>query len=271
MTCKAAALRYAAMGWPVLALVPGDKRPMADFFPRGVLDATTDARLIESIWKDRPAANLGIACERFVVIDIDPRNGGAERMSELVSKHARLPPTPTARTGGGGWHFLFEPPDFELRGKACDGVDVKKKGGYIVAPPSRTSAPYKWLRPPETPLAPLPAWLQALVRQPEASTPIPCHDLLDVSLERRIARAQAYLERCEVAVQGRNGSAWTLLIAQHVARGFMLPLEHAFYAMRDWNHRCQPPWSDRELKRKIAEALEKGRTVAPGEHLKQAG
>ncbi len=267
MTALAAALRYAKMGWPVLALVPGDKRPLADFFPRGVKDATTSANVLREVWKECPAANVGIACQRFMVIDIDPRNGGSEWMAEQVGLHARLPPTPTARTGSGGWHFLFRLPSFELRGRAGPGVDVKKPGGYIVAAPSRTVDLYRWMRPPETPLSELPAWLQALVKAEDPPPRVPVGDVVEVSLERRIERARAYLERVDPAIQGQDGSTRTLVAAAHVALGFMLPTDHALAAMRDWNQRCQPPWSDRELKRKIDQALKGYRNVVPGQHL----
>ncbi len=261
------ALRYAAMGWPVLSLRPGGKEPLGDFFPRGVHDATTNERVIRAVWKDRPDANIGIACKRFVVIDIDPRNGGNETMAELVRLHGRLPETPVARTGSGGLHYLFDLPSFELRGQAGPGVDVKKPGGYIVAAPSRTVGPYRWLRPYTTPLATLPSWLQSLVKRSDPPPAVPIGPLEDVTLERRVERARAYLEHVEPAVQGQNGSTRTLVAAAHAARGFALPLEHAFFAMSDWNQRCQPPWNDRDLKRKIDEALRKYEGITPGQHL----
>ncbi len=264
----AAALKYAAMGWPVLALRPGGKEPLGDFFPRGVHDATTNERVIRAVWKDQPGANIGIACRSFVVVDIDPRNGGAEWMAEQVRLNGRLPVTPTARTGSGGWHYLFKPPSFETLGRVGPGVDLKKRGGYIVAPPSRTTLMYAWLRPPETPLAELPAWLQSLAKRPEPAQAIQVADIGEVALDRRIARAMAYLEHVEPAVQGQNGSTRTLTAAAHVARGFALPPDHALAAMRDWNARCQPPWSDRELKRKIDEALRKYVSIQPGQHLR---
>ncbi len=301
----AAVKRYTALGWPVLPLwwvengrcvcvahgacKPGSrkheectaercevcppggnsegKHPIGFVAPRGPHSATTMDAVLFEWWRKYPRANVGIACEKFCVVDIDPRNGGVEWMTGQVGLHKRLPPTPTARTGSGGFHYLFRLPSFELRGGAGPGVDIKKPGGYIVAAPSRTVDLYRWLRPPETPLAELPAWLQALVKAEDPPPRIPVGDITDVALERRIERARAYLEHVDPAIQGQDGSTKTLVAAAHVALGFMLPADHALHAMRDWNQRCQPPWSDRELKRKIDQALKGYRNVQPGQHL----
>ncbi len=264
----AAVKRYNALGWPVLALRPGGKEPFARFCPQGVKNATTMDAVVYGWWRNQPDCNVGIACEKFCVVDIDPRNGGAEWMADMVGRYARLPPTPTARTGSGGFHYLFRLPSFELKGRAGPGVDIKKPGGYIVAAPSKTVDRYRWLRPPETPLAELPAWLQPLVRAEEPPPRISVSDIADVALERRIERAQAYLEHVEPAVQGQNGSTRTLVAAAHVTLGFMLDPDHAMFAMRDWNQRCQPPWSDRELRRKIDQASKGYRNIQPGQHLR---
>lgn len=262
-----AAKLYARMGWSVLALEPGGKAPMPRLCPSGVKSATRDSRTIERWFREFPRCNLGIACERFCVVDIDPRNGGAAWMSEQVGIHARLPLTPTAKTGSDGFHYLFRLPDFELRGRAGPGVDVKKPGGYIVAAPSTTLRRYRWLRPPETPLAELPGWLQALVRAEEPPTRVPLGDTREVPLERRIERARAYLEHADPAVQGQSGSTKTLIVAAHVVLGFLLPPDEALAALADWNARCQPPWSERELRKKIADVVKGYRNILPGQHL----
>jgi hypothetical protein len=44
-----------------------------------------------------------------------------------------------------------------------------------------------------------------------------------------------------------------------VARGFSLNADEAFTVMSEWNRNCQPPWTERELRRKIDQALEHGR------------
>jgi hypothetical protein len=65
-----AAIYYARAGIPVFPLQPGTKIPLAR--SRGVLDASTDSRVIRSWWKRCPIYNIGVACGvGFDVLDID--------------------------------------------------------------------------------------------------------------------------------------------------------------------------------------------------------
>jgi hypothetical protein len=64
----AAALRYAEMGYRVLPCIPGTKHPITQ---HGFHDAVTDAAQIERWWARHPRANVGIAAEGMLVVDID--------------------------------------------------------------------------------------------------------------------------------------------------------------------------------------------------------
>lgn len=88
--------------------------------------------------------------------------------------------------------------------------------------------------------------------------PVPSGDAGDV-----VARAAAYLDRCEPAIQGQNGSTQTFRVAMKLVRGFGLDEGTAFAVMQPWNRRCDPPWSDSDLKRKLRQAAERG-TMAHG-------
>lgn len=114
-----------------------------------------------------PNCNWGVATELsgLVVIDTDPRNGGSD--SEAAIEH-ELPTTPTVRTGGGGTHrYHAAPTDVRVTSgshKVGHGIDVKGRGGYVVAPPSlhMSGRRYEWapgLSPWDVDVAPLPAWL----------------------------------------------------------------------------------------------------------------
>jgi len=101
------------------------------------------------------------------VVDVDPRNGGAETLQRLQADLGPLPPAPIVKTGGGGWHLYFAWPEGGVRGKCGgNGIDIKGAGGLVVAPPSvhQSGARYTWEIPPDgKPLPCLPAsWLRWL-------------------------------------------------------------------------------------------------------------
>lgn len=67
-------------------------------------------------------------------------------------------------------------------------------------------------------------------------------------------RVRAYLDRVPVAVSGQRGHDRTFYAAGRLVRGFDLSVDQALPFFREWNARCQPPWDDRELERKLLEA-----------------
>lgn len=109
--------------------VGADKRPLTE---HGQHDATQNEQQIAEWWERWPDANVALDLPpTLAVIDIDPRNGAVETPNDF-------PATRTVRTPSGGWHLYFNvPADVALRGKAAQGVDVKRGGkGYVLAPPS---------------------------------------------------------------------------------------------------------------------------------------
>jgi hypothetical protein len=108
--------------------------------PSGVYDATTDEAVMRN-WRTKcPEANIGIATgarRGLLVVDIDPRNGGDESITELEQQHGALATSALVSTGGGGQHRLFRHPTCRIPAKLAPGIDVKSDGGYIVAAPSQ--------------------------------------------------------------------------------------------------------------------------------------
>ena len=77
------------------------------------------------------------------------------------------------------------------------------------------------------------------------------------------SRAASYLEHVGPAISGSNGGTHTFVVAQKLVRGFGLDDDTAFALLSRWNQTCQPPWSPRELRRKIEQARARG-TMAEG-------
>jgi hypothetical protein len=141
-----AARWYASQGIPVFPLTPGEKKP----FPgsRGFKDATTDLNQINRWWTAHPQANIGLPTGGlFDVIDIDgeqgaisyrelrgtdiiPRIYGKATTGRPCSRHLYI-----AATGDGNSTAVWP------------GIDYRGKGGYVVAPPSRTARRYDWEQP----------------------------------------------------------------------------------------------------------------------------
>jgi hypothetical protein len=174
---QAYALRYALLGWHVLPLNPGTKKPLGRLVRNGFHDATTDADQIRAWWTSEPTANVGIALKAsgLVAVDIDPRNGGLETMERLEALHGPVTSDVLAYTGGGGEHRVFAAALVEhLPGKLGPGVDLKADG-YIAVEPTFAplaepphSKPYMW-EASSDPLdgvvpSTLPAWIRDMSR-----------------------------------------------------------------------------------------------------------
>ena len=177
----AAARHYARKGWPVLPLIPGEKRPA---IRGGFHSASADSDFIAREFANG-SRGVGIrtgSSSGLFVLDIDPRNGGDESLERLLEEHGSLPDTLSVRTGSGGRHFYFRVPAGGVRCKTNvvgrAGVDLKGEGGYVVAPPSRHSngSCYEWATAdgPDALIAEMPAWLVELVQEkPSGSASAP--------------------------------------------------------------------------------------------------
>ncbi|MBX3399528.1 MAG: bifunctional DNA primase/polymerase [Gemmataceae bacterium] len=161
-----AALRYAELGCRVFPCIPGTKHPITQ---HGFRDASGEAAQIEEWWAKHPTANIGVAAEGLLVVDIDGANnpwpGDPDRAADLAGAGA------VALTPRGGRHHLFRRPEGVnwkcSTGKIANGVDIRTDGGYIVVAPSEIKeGPYRWadtleLTEPPSQLPEPPAWLVA--------------------------------------------------------------------------------------------------------------
>ncbi|HEY3382590.1 MAG TPA: DNA-primase RepB domain-containing protein [Vicinamibacterales bacterium] len=77
-------------------------------------------------------------------------------------------------------------------------------------------------------------------------------------------RARRYLSAVPPAVAGQRGDVRTFRVCCRLARGFELDTDAALQVLADWNARCEPPWSERELIAKLEHALRYGREPIGG-------
>lgn len=74
-----------------------------------------------------------------------------------------------------------------------------------------------------------------------------------------VTRARRYLAALPPAIAGQHGDLATFQACCRVARGFLLNDEDALCALREWNARCEPSWTERELAQKVRHARRYGR------------
>jgi hypothetical protein len=79
-----------------------------------------------------------------------------------------------------------------------------------------------------------------------------------------IERARRYLAALPSAVSGQHGDVTTFRACCRLVRGFLLDDAHALALIREWNARCEPPWSERELIDKLRRARRYGREPLGG-------
>jgi KaiC/GvpD/RAD55 family RecA-like ATPase len=88
-----------------------------------------------------------------------------------------------------------------------------------------------------------------------AAQPLEYHHQRDFRSEDAVVeRASKYVEKMPAAVSGDNGHAKTYHVACVLLKGFELSTAQAMEVLKEYNARCDPPWSDYELQHKIDDA-----------------
>jgi hypothetical protein len=245
-----AAEAYARLDLPIIPLA--GKIPAVRQWQQFVANAV-NLRL----WVGERRCNVGLRTGEsgYVVVDTD-----TEEAERWVREH--LPETPLkARSGGGSTHrYYAAPPRKEIRNaqgwRGIRGLDVRGQGGYIVLPPSvhpETGERYRWLTgfalPAGLPRF-SPAWVYRRTRQRVT-------ELIAGDIELRTRRARAYLARIEGAVSGQGGHDRTFRVACLLTQRFGLSFAEAWPLLLEWNERCRPPWSEKELTHKLQDSLKR--------------
>ncbi|MBI1349131.1 DUF3987 domain-containing protein [bacterium] len=128
----------------------------------------------------------------------------------------------------------------------------------MIAPPSlhRSGQRYAWIvSPAEATMADAPAWLLALVTQ-EVTPPKQVQTIQRAKTVRE--RVGLYLEKTPPAVSGERAHDHTFAVFCRLLECFLElqdTSEEDFIELVDaWNGRCDPAWTDKELKHKLASA-----------------
>jgi hypothetical protein len=169
-----AALAYARDGIPVFPCA--QKKPLTG--PGGFKNATTNEEQIRNWWRITPDAQIAApagAKSHLLSVDID-NQGAADFLRELEAKFGSLPLTREIQTSPGHKQLHFRQPEgitsrCHIAFRGVLGFDVKGDGGYVILPPSvhhESRKPYRVVV--DAPLAEAPAWLLALVNEPQPAS-----------------------------------------------------------------------------------------------------
>lgn len=250
-TLADAAAWYAELGFRVFPCAPGEKRPLTQ---HGCKDATTDLAQVEAWWEQWPAANIGIATDGLLVVDID----GKDNPWPGAAHEVDLTRGPVARTPRGGTHHYHRQPggDGQPGGAGwrntastlAPHVDTRADGGYVLAPPSVVEgAAYEWAETFELDCTPdaLPepcAWLMEALEGTGGS--------ITAAGERSASIGQG-----EAFPEGQRNHGLARLAGVMRRAGFGASEIHAALEVAN-RDRCSPPLKSFEV-RKIAESVSK--------------
>lgn len=253
----AVATKLAERGLRLFPLRPNSKlSSIKDWQAKATLDPEQLAR-----WFGKGERNIGVSTSDLIVIDTDEKDGrgGYDNLRELAGAGAAdLDNTFSTISPTGSRHFYFTgSPVANSAGKLAGGVDVRSKGGLVVAPGSTIDGvPYRVVK--DAAIAPIPQWLvnaisAAYTARPER-TELPAAMELDTDIA--VDQALAYLADAPASIQGQGGNDNAYKVACNlrdigVSDGVALDLMDL---LSSWNERCCPPWERDELETVIGHA-----------------
>lgn len=232
---------YHALGFCVMPLKKGDKKPMLNWEVFQSRRPTEEE--LDNWIRLYPDANIAIITGKvsgLVVLDID----GPEGVEALKGKH--LPPTRIAKTGKGLHYYFKMPPDRSVGNSVgvFPKVDIRGEGGYVVAPGSvhPSGARYEWTMEEDT--ADCPIWLYEAQRIEKEKTGASKTDM------------PGWLEDMKKGVkEGGRNDACARLAGHYVRKGY--EASDILDILLRWNQKNVPPLSDKEIETTLKSILEK--------------
>ena len=237
----AAALQLARRGMNVFPCRRQGKEPAT---PHGCLDATIDPAVIEAWWENDPLLNVAVAtgeASNLVVIDLDG-NEAESALRRIESEHGKLPDTVAVKTPRGR-HLWLRHPDKPVPNSASKigpKIDVRGRGGYVIAPPSIHPClkRYFWQTSANA-IADPPSWLVDLIITPATST----------SATPVAAPSSEWRDLFQRDVPMGSRDCTVAKLAGHLLRRWIDPVV-ALELLQAWNAtRCVPPLPAADIER----------------------
>lgn len=275
------ALALAAQGFHVFPLIENSKLPLiAKWQDR----ATRDPEIIRTWWVDpvtgwEQSHNIGICTTRFysdkalVVVDVDNKGDkkGDDEILRLEIEGNAFPHTLTQWTPSGGSHLIYFADSPVKQGASVlgPGLDIRSRGGYIVAAGSRLAGFDTPYGRDQQAVARVPEWIVSrcgLARDEEQRQP---QVAVAVAPEVAQRRALEYLVGLPTVTAGSRNHEGFKVAARLKDEG-VLPMAAADLMSSNW--KCEPPLDFAEIQHVVNSAYEYGRnapgSAAPEAHFK---
>lgn len=232
---------YDDLGWNVIPIRPNEKKPLIKWKDRQERRATKEEL---KRWFLGTRNNIGIVTGKIsnlVVLDCDNERA-------IDDYYFKTSPSGVSVKTANGRHFYHSYTAFGNR--ANNGLDIRGDGGLVMAPPSihPSGIRYEWdIDGPMTKFDP--SWFEDTRRQVQQI-------ITTASDSEAVERCRRYVRQIEGAVSGNGGHRQTFRAACKI-RDFLktyMSWEEALPLLREYNDRCDPPWSERELAHKLQDA-----------------
>jgi hypothetical protein len=254
------ALKLAKKGFYVFPVHGNGKLPR---FKGWQEQATTDPKEILKLWK-KLHRNIGIFTSKYkenealVVVDVDVKKGkeGDKTLKRMQKEGLSFPKTLTQKTPTGGLHLIYkanEPVPQGSENALGKGLDIRSKGGLIIGAGSKIKNK-KYEIVLDVPVAKCPQWIIDRMNEKKRDSRKSKSDL-KVSQKSAVERARRYLlDQAPTAIEGQNGDNTTFTVASRM-KDFGVAQDIALLLMlENWNESCEPPWEEKDLAEKIANA-----------------
>jgi hypothetical protein len=270
------ALAYARKGWKVFPIVPGTKdRPLVKWGA----EASCDQAIVTQWWKRVPDANIGLAVGQsgLAIVDLDNKKGknGSKTWDKLQMLNGDAPDTLTVRTPSGGYHLYFAGAVRNSVEKLGDGVDTRGeggRGGYVLLPGSSLDGVGEYtVTNRGTPISALPEWVIQTIGEWKSERVHRTDIETELDTPAVMKWAEHYLaEDARPAVDGKGGNNTTFYVACSCRDKGLSEDTTARMMIELYNPRCQPPWSDDEIRTFAKNAWSYASVVGPGGDSAQA-
>lgn len=262
MTTLDQALQLAARGFHIFPCRENSKLPAIKDYPTR---ATRNEDQLRK-WFKSPR-NIGISTSRFaeddalVVIDVDTKKGkrGNHTLLQLELDGLDLPTTLEHETASGGRHLIYRTLQPLKQGTDVlgSGLDIRSRGGYIVAPGSSIDGkPYQQVNG-HAYIADAPEWIIKKLGVDSRPSTAPV-DLEGVDDQRARVRGLSFLETCVGVSEGSRGSTAYKIAARLKDLG--CTEEDAFQLLNlFWADKCTPEMPEADLQESVAHAFRYGK------------